>query len=157
MTCYLWRIEVPVEVRKIAEDKSDQMARMMVGKPVKQVKTISTNVNASNETEQPRGFRRKVPKHDPPVDVEVHDDVTADDHPLRIGFRFLADMINRLFFILITAALAVACFTTLLQISVGAAGDNMKMIKELEADAMRDIDNLRMREGIVNNFKVCFD
>ena len=156
MTCYLWRIEVPVEVRKIAEDKSDQMARMMVGKPVKQVKTISTNVNASNETEQPRVFWRKVPKHDPPVDVKIHD-VTADDHPLRIGFRFLADMINRLFFILITAALTVACFTTLLQISVGAAGDNMKMIKELEADAMRDIDNLRMREGIVNNFKVCFD
>ena len=151
MTCYLWRIEVPVEVRKIAEDKSDQRARMMVGK---QVRTISTKINASNETEQPR-VSREVPKHDPPVDVKIHDDVTADDHPLRIGFRFLADMINRLFFILITAALTVACFTTLLQISVGAAGDNMKMIKELEADAQ--IDNLRMREGIVDNFKKCFD
>ena len=103
MTCYVWRVEVPPAVQDIANDKSDQLSRMMIGKQPKQV-TSKCCV--------------KSPKHDPPQNVAEYD-ATADDHPLRIGFRFLADMINRLCFILISIALVVTCCATLLHVGVG--------------------------------------
>ena len=47
LTCYTWRIEVPSPVRAIAEDKSDQMSRLMVGKPPVKTRRLVSKFRSS--------------------------------------------------------------------------------------------------------------
>ena len=68
---------------------------------------------------------------DHPTD-EIHRDF--DHEELRLGFQFLADMINRLFFVLIVVAEVIACAVTIIStVTSHSANGRLDMIKQLES------------------------
>ena len=74
---------------------------------------------------------RRIADH--PTD-EIHKDF--DHEELQLGFQFLADMINRLFFILIVIAEIIAfCVTIATTIASHSADGRLDMIKQLESKA----------------------
>lgn len=84
---------------------------------------------------------------DDPTD-QVHKEIWRDsadsssssnDNPLRIGFKFLASMVNRLFFVLIAIGLIISFSTTMITTFVGYNANEIDLVEMLEGRAKREL------------------
>ena len=84
---------------------------------------------------------------DDPTD-QVHKEIWRDsadnsassnDNPLRIGFKFLASMVNRLFFVLIAIGLIISFSTTMITTFVGYNANEIDLVEMLEERAKREL------------------
>ena len=127
ITFGLWVIEVPTEVQNIEADVSDQRHLQFSIKAKKQTRE-------ADKGEEEEGSSSE--------SIEYYS-LADDAHPLRIGFRFLADMINRLFFMLVCCSLVVTLGMTLFHVIIQYDYNDDEILIRLENDAQ--LDNVKPR------------
>ena len=108
---------------------------------------LAVRILAKDETEADdldEKFERKEDDEEGSSSESIEYYSLADDaHPLRVGFRFLADMINRLFFMLVCVSLVVTLGMTLFHVIVQYDYNDDKILIRLENDA--ELDNVKPR------------
>ena len=120
ITFGLWVIEVPTEVQKIEADVSDQRHLQFSIKTKKHTREADANKGGEEVS-----FSESVDYYS----------LADDAHPLRIGFRFLADMINRLFFMIVCCSLVVTLGMTLIHLLIQYDNNDDETLIRLENDA----------------------
>ena len=131
ITFDLWRIEeakaITAILKKAKEAKEAEKARKEAETAEKAPKT-RINVLCCN----PNQFCYE----------DKNEDGVGEHEELKLGFQFLADMINRLFFIVIMICEIIAFSVTILG-TVGSQSDvaRLTVIKALEASSTSDPDN----------------
>ena len=129
----LWVIEVPAIVKSLASNRNN-------------VSNIVAMVREEVNTEQDPQETDNL--------VENREAREEKQESLRAGFKFLAEMVNRLAFVLVTIGLTVAFCSTLLVIWVEYNQAEMSTIQRLEKDAHSDNMIKRARTVQSNEFMI---